>query len=373
MSKGPTKREERLEREALVQEVLRARKEELTTKATGKDNRQTVDYLAKQEFALERMEQIAQRFSTKTWIPKYKGKKTKHVERRVNLILSDLHYGADLDPKLVTYPYFAVQESRRTAAICTQVADYKRQYRAETELEIHLIGDIIQGKLHDVQNAASLTEQYDRALHSLIYGIEFLATEFRKVTVRTSVGNHGRDVSRHPQRAMQDKYDSNEFRIYRAMKYRFAKVPNITMETPMRGFYLYDQFGMKGVMSHGDTIFNPGYPGKVVDVQKLSTQINAFKLAHPDNREAILFGFGHVHTAMDVMIGGNTIVTNGCLIPTDEYAQSIGIYNTPCSQQLWETVPGHMFGDHRRLDIESNVDEDESLNTVIPVWKSLED
>lgn len=372
MAKRAPKRDERLRLEALVQDVLRSRKEEMASKAAQKDNRQVVDYLARQEFALERMEAIVQRFADRKWVPQYKGKKSKHIERRLNLILSDLHYGSDLDPKLVTFPYFAEQESRRTAAICAQVADYKRQYRSQTELEIHLIGDIIQGKLHDVQNAADLTKQYDRALHNLIYGIEFLATEFRKVTVRTSVGNHGRDVSRHPERAMQDKYDSNEFRIYRALKYRFAKVPNITMDTPMRGFYMYEQFGMKGVMTHGDTVFNPGYPGKVVDVQRLSTQINAFKLAHPDNRDAILFGMGHVHTAMDVAVGGNTIITNGCLVPTDEYAQSIGIYNTPCSQQLWETVPGHMFGDHRRLEIGKNEDEDVSLNKIVPVWKDLE-
>lgn len=372
MSRGPSKRDERLREEALVQKVLQSRRDEMTAKANDKSSRLAVDYLAKQEFALERMEKISERFSKRTWIPKYQGKKTKYVERRVNLILSDLHYGSDLDPKLVTFPYFAVQEARRTAAVCAQVADYKRQYRAETELEIHLIGDIIQGKLHDIQNAADLTRQYDRALHCLIYGIEFLATEFRKVIVRTSVGNHGRDAQRHPERAMQDKYDSNEFRIYRAMKYRFAHVPNIEMHTPMRGYYMYDQFGMKGVMTHGDTIFNPGYPGKMVDVQKLSTQINAFKLAHPQNQEAQLFGMGHVHTAMDVAVGSNTIVTNGCLIPTDEYAQSIGIYNTQCSQQLWETVPGHMFGDHRVLRVGKTHDDDSSLDKIIPTWKDLE-
>lgn len=369
MGKGPSSKNEQ---EALVKQVLQARAEAMAERVAKKGDRSAADYLAKQEFALERMEAISKRFSQRTWIPKYKGKKAKHVERKLNLILSDLHYGADLDPKLVTFPYFAVQESRRTAFICAQAADYKRQYRAETELDIHLIGDIIQGKLHDVQNSADLTEQYDRALHSLIYGIEFLATEFRKVTVRTSVGNHGRDVSRHPERAMQDKYDSNEFRIYRALKYRFAKVPNIQMETPMRGFYRYEQFGMHGVMTHGDTIFNPGYPGRLINTQGLEGQINKFKMAHPDNAEAQLFGFGHVHTAMDVMIGGNTVITNGCLIPTDEYAQSIGIYQTPCSQQLWETVPGHMFGDHRRLDIHPSVDSDKSLSRIVPVWESLE-
>lgn len=353
--------------------MVKSRAQELLDKSEVKQARATVDYLAKHEFALERMEKIVERFAERKFVPQYKGKKKEVTERRLNLILSDLHYGANLDPRLVNYPYGPIEEARRTAAICVQAADYKRQYRAITEIDVHLIGDIIQGKLHDVQNAASITEQFDRAMHALIGGIEFLATEFKQVNVRTSVGNHGRDVARHPERAMQDKYDSNEFRIYRALKKRFELVPNIKMETPMRGYYLYDQFGMKGCMSHGDTIFNPGYPGKVIDVQKLKMQVDSFKMGHPDNANVVLFGFGHVHTAMDVDIGGNTIITNGCLIPTDEYAQSVGIFNTPCRQQLWETVPGYMFGDHRRLIVDQSHDQDKSLDKVIQPWTSLED
>lgn len=364
--------------EALVQEVIQGRKQELESKIVEKRNKQTTDYLVKQEFSLERMEAITKRFAERTWIPEYKGKKTKNPQRKLNLILSDLHYGADLDPRLVPFPYFAKEESRRTAAICAKVADYKREYRHDTELEIHLIGDIIQGKLHDVQNAANLTEQFDRACHSLIYGIEFLAGEFQKVTIRTSVGNHGRDVMRHPLRAMQDKFDSNEFRIYRALKYRFEKVPNIVMETPMRSYYLYNQFGMWGMMTHGDTTLNPGFPGTTINIKQLKAKINEFKQSNSensDNSKVCLFGLGHVHTAMDIAISGGertTVITNGCLIPTDEYAQSISIYDTPCSQQLWETTPEYMFGDHRRLDIGKAEDEDASLNKIIPIWKDLE-
>jgi hypothetical protein len=372
MSKGPTKRDEASQREALIKQYIRDRAEALQGKVVQKATKKNLDYLAAQEVSLDRQEQIAKLFSQRKFVPVYKGKKSKHTERKLNLMLSDLHYGSDLDPRQVNCRFGPTEESRRTAAIVTQVADYKRQYRHETELHIHLIGDIIQGKLHDIQSAANLTEQFDRALHSLIYGIEFLATEFKKVTVDTSVGNHGRDAMRHPDRAMQDKYDSNEFRIYRAMKYRFAKVPNIEFNTPIRGFYVYDQFGMKGFMTHGDTIFNPGYPGKLIQIKSLQEQINKFKLSRREYNDLKLVGCGHVHTAMNVDIDETTVITNGCMIPNDEYAQSIGIYNTPCRQQLWETVDGHMFGDHRLIKIGINHDEDSSLDRVVPVWKGLE-
>ncbi len=374
MSKGQSKREreEALKREALIQQWIRDRADTLESKVVQKSNRKTLDYVAAQEVALARQEEIARRFSERKFTPEYKGKKSRHTERKLNVILSDLHYGADLDPKLVNFRYGPLEESRRTAAVVAQVADYKRQYRHETELHVHLIGDIIQGKLHDIQNAADLTTQSDRALHCLIYGIEFLATEFKKVIVTTSVGNHGRDAQRHPERAMQDKYDSNEFRIYRALKYRFEKVPNVEFHTPMRGFYVYDQFGMLGVMTHGDTIFNPGYPGKIINIEKLHQQINKFKLSRPEYNSIKLVGMGHVHTAMDVDIDGTMVVTNGCLIPNDEYAQSIGIFNTPCRQQLWETVDGHMFGDHRLLKIGPTHDADASLDKIVPVWRGLD-
>jgi hypothetical protein len=374
MSGGQSKREkeEALKREALIKQWIRDRAQALEDKVVQKSNKKTLDYLAAQEVALARQEELGRLFAERKFVPQYKGKKGRYTERKLNVILSDLHYGADLDPKQVNFRYGPTEEARRTAAIVAQVADYKRQYRAETELHVHLIGDIIQGKLHDIQNAADLTSQMDRALHCLIYGLEFLATEFKKVIVTTSVGNHGRDAQRHPERAMQDKFDSNEFRVYRAMKYRFEKVPNVEFHTPVRGFYVYDQFGMLGVMTHGDTIFKPGYPGKLINVESLHQQINKFKLSNPEYNNLALVGMGHVHTAMNVDIDGTTIITNGCLIPNDEYAQSIGIFNTPCRQQLWETVEGHMFGDHRLLKVGPAQDADSSFDSIIPTWKGLD-
>jgi len=371
-SRAPSKKNEDARRAAFVQQYIKDRHDKLADKAEKKSNNVTTNYLAYKEFSYEGWEKISESFQKRKFNSFYKGKKAKKVQRKVNLILSDLHYGADLDPRLVPDKYKEIEESRRTAGVCAQVADYKRDHRAETELDIHLIGDIIQGKLHDVQNAAALTAQHARAMHCLIGAIEFLAKEYSKVTVRTSVGNHGRDVARHPDRALQDKYDSNEFRIYDSLKSAFRNHPGVVFDVKIRPFYIYDQFGHKGYMSHGDTHIKPGFPNKAIDVEKLRRQINEFRISDEEHLKVKLFGFGHVHVAMDVDISGATIVTNGCLIPTDEYAQSIGIFNTPCRQQLWETTPGHMFGDHRKLEITTDHDKDASLDKIIPPWPGFE-
>jgi len=170
----------------------------------------------------------------------------------------------------------------------------------------------------------------------------------------------------------QDKFDSNEFRIYRAVKMALKKVPNIKMETPMRSFFIVDLFGMKSMYTHGDGVIQPGYPGRDINVKRMKAQGNEFCSSHPDNAKVELFGVGHVHTAADVQAGRHTFVTNGCLIPGDEFAQTIGIFDSNCCQQLWETVAGHNFGDHRRLEVGPRQDADASMDLIIPQYQGLD-
>jgi hypothetical protein len=365
-------RQIRLEKEAEVTGFIKEFQTELATKADQKESRTTAQYLAKQEFAYATFERIVQKISARKFIPEYKGKVSRHPQRVVNAQWSDLHFGADLDPRLVPYPYGEVEEGRRMAAICAQLADYKRQYRADSTLHIHLIGDIIQGKIHDVQAHAKLSEQVDRAMHYLVCALDFLATEYQAVVVDTAVGNHGRDAARHPERAVQDKYDSVEWRMYRALYYAFRNHPRVTVNTPIRAYYLYEQFGMQGLMTHGDTIFRPGNPNKAIDISGLQAQINSFLVAGDQNRNVKLFGFGHVHVPMSTQTpSGQVIITNGPLIPVDEYALSIGIFNAACSQNLWEAVPGFIYGDHRWMNVGQAQDQDKSLDKIIPPWPGL--
>jgi hypothetical protein len=302
----------------------------------------------------------------------YKGPVKKYTERILNVMLSDLHYGSDLLASESGSNYGITEETRRTAAVVATVADWKRQYRSETVLNVHLLGDIIEGKLHDRESAAPLTEQFHRALLILTQGLRFLASEFHTVVVRAVPGNHGRRKDRHEGRAVNQKWDSIENMLYGALKVALANVPNLKFEIPLTPYYRYQAFNRYGWMTHGDTCLNVGNPGKSISVESVRRQINEINASEKEHSD--LFGAGHVHVASSTRLpSGPVLVTNGCLIPSGEYGQSIGIWQTVCSQQIWESVPDIIYGHRMEILVGKNEDQNSSLDKIIKPFKGMED
>jgi hypothetical protein len=62
---------------------------------------------------------------------------------------------------------------------------------------------------------------------------------------------------------------------------------------------------------------------------------------------------------------------NGPFTPVDSYAVSIGLFESVCSQQIFEAVPGHPVGDSRRITLDKSVDEDASLDGIIKEWSGF--
>lgn len=338
------------------------------------NRRGTINRLAKENIFFELFTQALERYLPKTVnVPKYDPKSKKSpTDRILNVMWSDLHFGANLDEREVGSQYGSVEEARRMAAIVQQTASYKPQYRKNTELYIHLLGDVIQGQLHDARDGAALAEQMARSIHILVHAVAFLSSQFKKVSVFCTTGNHGRNTSRHKDRAVNQKWDSNETIIYYAVKTAVASLPNVTVTIPMTPYYEYEAFGMRGFMTHGDTVLKPGFPNKSINVAGLHTQVNDINSKHSLDKRFSLFGCGHVHVASDVTLpNGEVVVTNGALIPADAYAKSIGIMSSTCCQQMWETVPGIMFGDHRRINVNEKTDKDATLDKIIPPFKGL--
>jgi hypothetical protein len=356
-----------LEQEATVHKYLKDHAKELLAGHNSKRAASEVKTLAKNQLFLNELEVLLKKYP----FPKnnsFKSKKDVKTKRVLNLMLSDLHYGSDLIPEETGHKYGPVEEARRTAMVVKTAAEWKRQYRSETTLNVHLLGDIIQGKLHDVESAAPLTAQFHRAVWNLRQAIAYLATEFKHVHVRCVPGNHGRRKDRHPDRAVNQKWDSIENMIYAALKFSLADLPNVKIEIPLRPFYLYDSFGQKGFMTHGDTVLNVGYPNKAIQVQSVRRQINEIN----NIEHAHLYGVGHVHVASTTRLPNNIVlITNGCLIPSDDYAQSIGIMETACTQQIWESVPGIILGHRMDILIDSQTDKNAELDKIIKPFPGM--
>lgn len=300
-------------------------------------------------------------------------KKSSKTDRVLNLVISDIHIGSDLNKaETGSHDYGPVQEARRMAAIVQEVINYKPQYRESTELEVLLLGDIIQNQLHDARDGAPLAEQACRAIHVLTQALQQLAANFKQVRVRCATGNHGRNTARHHDRATLQKWDSIETIIYYGLKKALEQQKNIEFHIPLTPYGTYEVFGQKILYTHGDTVLNPGYPGKSINVKGLETQLNSINAALPDANEVKVAVVGHVHTAsLTYLANGSVMLTNGALIEPDQYAVSIGLTETQTGQYLFESVPGYAIGDARFIRVRDKQDKDKSLDSIITPWKGL--
>lgn len=300
-------------------------------------------------------------------------KNRKKFKRAQHLILSDLHIGSDIEAEETGFLNFGkVEESRRLAAVIKQAVGFKEKYRKDTELHLNLLGDIIQNKLHDEQDAAPIAEQCCRAIHLLVQAITVLAMHFPKVTVHCATGNHGRMTSRHKKRATSGKWDSIETVIYYSLKQALSNLGNVTFDIPKTPYVIYEVFGHKCFATHGDTVLNVGNPGKTLRISSIEQQLNTINATLPDQDEIKVAMVGHTHCASFSKINsGVNMITNGALVPIDPFTVSIGILESHNSLALFESIPSHPVGDIRFIEVGVDDDKDESLDNVIKPWEKI--
>lgn len=374
-------REERLARqeaEAQFVDFLLERAGEVEDREDLRRNRSLAMTAGRERLFLEQLhEMLHEVLQKKLPLPRAINKKARGKTKRIlNVILSDTHYGSNLDPREVGHKYGPVEEARRTAAVVKQVAEYKLQYRDETELYVHLLGDLIQGQLHDMRDGLPLAEQVASAIRILAQAIRYLAINFpRGVTVFCTPGNHGRNTARHRERATNQKFDAIETMVYVGLQEAFHGSNRVKVVLQYSPEYYFDLLGATGLGTHGDTVINPGYPGKNVDAEKMAKQIDRINNARAKKGTPPLavVMVGHVHIGTILYLPGGTVVfTNSCLIPPDPYAKSIGIFETACGQWIFESVEGHPVGDSRFIVVSEKDDVDASLDAIIKPYRGLD-
>jgi hypothetical protein len=336
-------------------------------------NRRLGNVFAERQFVMEGVEEFSKRvFAGKVEAVKVlKGAKT--MDRVVSALWSDLHIGSDVCAEETGFQTFGKkEESRRLAALTKQVCSYKQQYREHSRLNLYLLGDIIQNSLHDARDGAVLAEQYARAVHLLSQAIAQLSASYPKVDVWCATGNHGRNKARHFERATHQKWDSIETMIYVALKYACEKLANVDFHIPKTPYIQVPVLGSLMFGTHGDTVLKPGTPGKAINMKNLENQINKINASLPDQQEYGVFFVGHVHTpSMTFLDNGSVMITNGCMVPVDEFAVSIGVIESHCGQFVWESIKGYPVGDVRLIKVGREDDENAALDKIIKPWEKL--
>lgn len=303
-----------------------------------------------------------------------KNKKSKK-KRTILAHLSDTHYGANIDSNEVGHVnhYDWKVAARRTALFVEQIVNYKPHYRDETKLIFCINGDILAGVIHDQEWFADLlTTQFMGALDILVQAISYLATQFGEVEVECSPGNHGRAMHKTSKsRASTHKWDSYETILYGAVKRVLEeKHSNVKVNIPKSPYVIIKAHGHTFFMTHGDTVINVGNPGKSLNIKDINEQINKLNASELGDR-AKFAGIlvGHVHTpTVQLTESGCMLIINGCLSGVDPFAQSIGIFESHPTQQLFEITDKHAVGDIRLIQVK-DADDRKELDKIISPYK----
>jgi len=300
--------------------------------------------------------------SVKTYQPK---KSNTRPKRLLHVVISDTHFQSLLDPRECPIGFSSTQESRRLGKVVQQVCEYKRQYRDDTGLRVKLLGDLFQGQLHDQREGSPLSLQFAATLHYLIQATLIFAKQFKEVKIDCVSGNHGRNKNRHQDRAVQQKWDSIEMMVYIALRHAVRDLKNVEVRFDEKPYIVESVFDGKAFWTHGDTVLKPGYPGRSINVAGLYQQICKWNTARHVDGPFSLFGVGHVHVGSITNVpGGVVMLTNGCLVPPDAFAISIGSPDVTCGQYMFESTPGYICGDQRFVTVD-DADNEKSYNEII--------
>ena len=293
--------------------------------------------------------------------------------RSVVVALTDLHFGTNVDKAELggKNEFNWNVGARRFGFIIEQLQTYKLELRhLHEEIVLLLGGDLIGGIIHNQEGPDYdlITFQVNGALSYFIQAFEHLKAFYPKVRVVCQPGNHGRMMHKQSKdRALSQKYDSYENIIFFALSKYFQGDPKVEIVVPKTPYAEVTVQGHRIFMSHGDSVFITGNPGKSINTDNIDKQVqrvNAEERNH--NRKPFeVFVFGHVHQAAHFQVSsGAHIIINGSMIGTDSFAQGVGIMSSNPVQVMWEMNSKFAVGDSRWLFVSAG-DDQKRLEQII--------
>ena len=344
--------------------LVRERRAKLKTKQVRSDLNKIINKQITNEDIINEFKALLPKVNFKLH-KKVKNKSKKKIKRAIVMHLSDTHFQAQIDGEEMggLNNYSNKEEARRLAFFTKEVADFKKEHRDSTELVVVLNGDLIQGIIHDQESTPPITTQVAASLHLLTQSLSYLASEFNKVRVICTVGNHARMMHKgNKGRQTQEKWDSFATILHVGLKYALANYKNIEFEIPVTPYAYTKILGHNYFICHSDTVLSVGYVGKSINVVNAKNKINDLKEGIGPI-DVVMIGHVHVDTKQ-VLTNGVTLLTNGSMSGIDPFALSIGITNSCPTQQMHEVTEQHKVGDLRSVYVEE-ADNMKDLDTII--------
>ena len=302
-------------------------------------------------------------------------KKKTREPRHVVAMLNDTHIGLKVDKKEVDNlnEFNFKIASRRIAFFVDQVCNYKKEKRSEVEaLHFILNGDLIAGIIHGLQgdDLNMLTHQINGAIHIFTNVVSHLASNFKKVKVYFSTGNHGDSPHRREGgRVSSQIYDSLEGQIFYAVSVAHRNTKNVEF---VAGHTLYQDIYLpagRAAFTHGHLLFSKqlGNPGSTVNTKQLGVAVSDFNLSQQRmGKEPIqLWLLGHTHCHFHITTKTGVQIYNApSLSGIDSFAYSIGIHHNLTAQVVFESTKKYIMGDVRLVHVQE-ADKKKQLDKII--------
>lgn len=288
--------------------------------------------------------------------------------RLITALVSDVHFGLDVDSREVPAGGYSWNiAARRLARLAVETAAWKQNHRDETDLQIVLAGDILCGLIHtDDAGIRPLTEQIHGAFSILFGYINYLSQHFARVRVSCLPGNHDRVKVL---RQVAQRWDSHAHAVYLALAAAFRNEPRVSFDVPLAGEALVELPGGKSLalFTHGDVRPTISNVGRALSIAPIVAALNRVNASGEYPKPIRVIAWGHYHQGFVLPTGLGTAIVNGSVIGPDSFARNgCGIRGSEGEpmQLIFESVPGHEFGDSRWLSLRC-ADNDASLDAVI--------
>lgn len=254
------------------------------------------------------------------------------------LLLSDLHFGAVVDPEEVpTNAYNLEIAKTRLAGIFARARELATEKLHASKIHVCLMGDLVSGLIHDeleVTNDLTAPEQVVEAADALQVGIQELADAIGPVSVVSVSGNHGR--LRQKKRISQRQIESFDWLCAQVIKRGLAERGEIEFAIPRSPWVIHHVAGLDILIHHGDTIRSwSGLPA--YGISRDAFRRKTLLIDHDIDFDLIVMGHLHQHGILPIT-ANLRVIMNGSLIGMDPYADSLALGGTP-SQTLFGVHP----------------------------------
>jgi len=334
--KGATPAEDRHEQTATPHELLTADRERITHTTEAEQLKKKYAHAIKELSESER--RVAAALGITQPVKPFKIEKNKSInggQATAIVMASDWHVGERVDAHTINWlneynPDIAQARAQRFFANTLRLVRSARRDVTIEHLVLWMGGDLITGYIHDELEESNYMSPIEESIFakSLFLGGLKLWKEsggFKRITVVTSFGNHGRTTMK--RRISTGYKNSFEWMLYRDMAsiYKDDEVVRFQVEN---GYFNYlNVYGRELRFHHGDNIkYGGGVGGLTIPLVKYIQRSNS-------QRKAAADFIGHYHQRMPFN-PVHAFSVNSSLIGFNAYAQSIGASPEPPTQNF---------------------------------------